>query len=303
MNRIRRNILKGLGLMPLMLTTSWIKGKPITISKPRVRFSVNAYSFNDELRNGTMTLGDMMDFAADIGLDAVDLTGYYFAGYPGIPPDQVLYKLKRKALKLGLDISWTGVRNNFVNPDAEARKSDLDIIRSWMVVSAKLGAPIMRIFAGKGEHEGFTKDQVKEWLVEELKICAQYGAENGVLPVLQHHNDFLFTSDEVIDILKRVDSYWLGLILDIGSLRQGNPYEEIAKLAPYADYWFIKEFVYRNGQSESVNMNKLSKIIYRTGYSGYVSFESLSEGDPKEIIAQMYTSFKDAFETSIESNN
>ena len=171
------------------------------------------------------------------------------------------------------------------------------------MVSAKLGAPIMRIFAGKGEHKGFTREQVKEWLVEELKICAQYGAETGVLPVLQHHNDFLFTSDEVIDILKRVDSYWLGLILDIGSLRQGNPYEEIEKLAPYADYWFIKEFVYQNGQPEPVNMNKLSKIISRTNYSGYVSFESLSKGDPKETVTQMFAAFKEAIESLVQSSN
>jgi sugar phosphate isomerase/epimerase len=300
MNTSRRNILRGLGLLPLLLTNYQISSRSKKTSKARIRYSVNAYSFNDELRNGSMTLLDMMEFAADIGLDAVDLTAYYFSTYPDVPPDKELFQMKRTALRLGLDISWTGVRNDFVNPDKKSREADKLLIKKWLEASVKLGSPIMRIFAGRVTYEGHTKDEVKKWLVEELKSCAAFGQSTGVLPALQHHNDFLYTSDEVIDILNRVNSAWLGLILDVGSLRQGDPYEEIEILAPYADYWFIKEFVYRNEQQEPVNMDKLSKIIIKTGYTGYVSFESLSDNDPRETVNSMFTSFKKAMENSLQ---
>lgn len=46
---------------------------------------------------------------------------------------------------------------------------------------------------------------------------------------MQHHNEFLYKADEVIKVLKRVNSEWFGLILDIGSVRRGDPYEEIKK--------------------------------------------------------------------------
>ncbi len=284
--------------MPFALGTNSISIKAQNLAvRRRIRYSVNAYSFNTMLRNGQMSFSDMMDFAADIGLDAVDLTSYYFSTYPEIPADSELFQLKRKALKLGLDISWTGIRNDFANPDAEARKADRVLIKNWLTASSKLGAPIMRIFAGTHKHEGFSREAVKEWMVEEFKTCARYGAETGVLPALQHHNDFLFTSDEVIDILKRVDSDWFGLILDVGSLRKHDPYTEISKLLPFANYIFIKEFVYINGQATPIDMNRMSAILHASDYSGYVSFESLSQtGDPREIVKTMHRNFKRAFE-------
>jgi sugar phosphate isomerase/epimerase len=289
----RRNVLKSLGVLPVLLATKSTKAAILNPqSSSRVQCSVNAFSFNRQLRSGKMSLLDMMEFAAGIGLDAVDLTGYYFSSYPAVPSDKEIFQLKRAALKLGLDISWTGVRNDFVNPDASLRQNDQMLIKDWLMASAKLGAPIMRIFAGKNNHEGMTREAAKTQLVEELKICAVHGAEIGVLPAMQHHNDFLFTSDEVIDILNRVDSDWLGLILDVGSLRSGDPYEEIEKLAPFADYWFIKEFVYYNKKATPIDMGKVAKILKNIRYQGYISFESLSHGDPKEIVTEMFRSFE-----------
>ncbi|MBN3520254.1 sugar phosphate isomerase/epimerase [Algoriphagus lutimaris] len=298
MNRKRRNIVRSLALTPLVVgthspfTNSSIK--PLT--QTRIQYSINAYSFNSQLRNGEMTFLDMMEFAAEIGMNGVDLTGYYFDSYPDVPQNSELFQLKKKALELGLNISWTGVRNNFVNPDAAGRAADRELIRKWLTVSSSLGASIMRVFTGSQTYEGFTKDEVKEWLVNEFKTCAKYGEEKGIIVGLQNHNEFLFDSDEVIDILKRVDSEWFGLILDIGSLHAKDPYAEIEKLAPYATYWFIKEHVFPNGNRTPVDMKKIVSIIKNQGYQGYVSFESLSDGDPKQIISSMFDSFKKAYE-------
>ncbi|MFT4855778.1 MAG: sugar phosphate isomerase/epimerase [Algoriphagus sp.] len=298
MDKKRRNVVRSLALAPILLgSRSLFASQSMAPYAPsRLQYSINAYSFNSLLRSGEMTFFDMMEFAAEIGLNSVDLTGYYFPSYPEIPEDSELFSLKRKALELGLNISWTGIRNNFVNPDAAARSPDRELIRKWLAVSSSLGASIMRVFTGKQSYEGYTKNEVKEWLVEEFKTCATYGKEKGVIVGLQNHNEFLFQSEEVIDILKRVDSEWFGLILDIGSLHAENPYNEIEKLAPYANYWFVKEHVFPNGTKTPVDMNKIARIIKDQGYQGYVSFESLSEGDPKQLISAMFNSFKTAYE-------
>ena len=293
MNNQRRKIIKRMAALPFLFMGG-INGYA-SPSKHRISYSVNAYSFNSELRASKMTLFDMMEFAAEIGLNAVDLTGYYFPNYPEAPSDVYLFKLKRKALELGLDISWTGVRNNFAVPDSDSRQKDIQLITKWLTISAKLGSPFMRIFAGKGSYGEHTKDEVKAWMIDDLKTCAAIAEKQGVLLGLQHHNDFLFTSDEVIDILESVDSSWLGLNLDIGSL-SGNTYAEIEKLAPLANYWFIKEYVYPDGKKTKVDMDTIAKIISKTDYKGYISFESLSDGNPKELVAQMFNDFKLAFE-------
>ena len=142
------------------------------------------------------------------------------------------------------------------------------------------------------------EDQEKKTLgLEYLRKGCKYGEEKGVMVALQNHNEFLFTSDEIIDIIKRVDSEWFGLILDIGSLHAENPYDEIEKLAPYANYWFVKEYVYPNRNKTPVEMKKIAAIMRHQGYQGYISFESLSDGDPKQIITSMFNSFKAEYET------
>ncbi len=298
MDKKRRQLLGVLASTPFLINATnlnWAQNGTI-VHTGRLQYSVNAYSFNSMLRSGEMTFYDMMEFAADIGLNAVDLTGYYFPSYPEPPKNDELFQIKRRALELGLNISWTGVRNDFVNPDAESRKADRDMIRQWLMVSSKLGASILRIFAGTHGHDGYTKEEVKDWLVEEFRTCAGYAEEIGVLIGLQHHNNFLYRSDEVIDILKRVNSDWFGLILDVGSLHAKNPYHEIQKLAPFANYWFIKEYVYPNGSKTPIDMKKIASILKHEGYQGYISFESLSDGDPKQIISSMFDSFRNEFE-------
>ncbi|WP_298341102.1 sugar phosphate isomerase/epimerase family protein [uncultured Algibacter sp.] len=297
MNKTRRNLLKSIALTPFVLNTN----KLIAFSKDakpapnRLQYSINAYSFNSELRSGEMTFFDMMEFCAEIGMDAVDLTGYYFSSYPQIPENKALFALKRKALDLGLDIAWTGVRNNFVTPDVNSRNSDIELIKNWLDASSKLGASIMRVFTGRNKSEEFTKDEIKKWLVKDYKTCADFGEQYGVIVGLQNHDEFLFTSDEIIDIIKRVNSDWFGLVLDCGSLPSSNTYEEMEKLAPYANYWFVKEHVKTKDSTKvPADLKRIAKIIKNSNFQGYVSFESLQEGNTKEIIKDMFSTFKSA---------
>ena len=300
MNTNRRDVLRKLVIAPALFVAPTIltaaTQDSVTPIAQRIQYSVNAYSFNDEFRSGKMNLFDMMEFAADIGLNAVDLTAYYFSSYPRLPKKTEIFALKKRALELGLNISWTGVRNNFVTANVESRKADREMIKNWLDISSRIGSSILRIFTGRNIPDGFSKTQVKEWLIEEYKICANYGEKTGVIVALQNHNEFLFTADEVIEILKKVDSKWFGLILDISGLRTtNNPYAEAEKLAPFANYWFIKEHVYHNQIKKRTDMSKMASIIKRHNFRGYVSFESLSDGDPKEIIKDMVYDFKREF--------
>jgi len=301
MKNNRRDVLKKLAMAPILISTPALwsatsKDETESTATHQVQYSVNAYSFNDEFKSGKMDLFDMMEFASDIGLNAVDLTAYYFSSYPKLPKKPEIFALKKRALELGLNISWTGVRNDFVTADAKARETDLKMIKDWLDISSEIGSSILRIFTGRNIPEGYSKAQVKTWLVEAYKSCAQYGSEVGVIAALQNHNEFLFTADEVVDIIKRVDSEWFGLILDISGLRTtSDPYAEAEKLAPYANYWFIKEHIYHNQEKKTTDMAKMADMIKRHNFRGYVSFESLSDGNPKEIIKDMLAEFKKEF--------
>ena len=262
----------------------------------KFKISLNVYSFNSLLREGSIDLFDVLDFCAEYNFDAIDPTGYYFPGYPQVPSDDYIREFKRKAFLLGLDISGTGVRNDFANPDRESRKVDIEMIRNWIIAAAKMGIPNIRVFAGTNEHKGYTRDQVFAWMAEDLKTCCEYGREYGVMIAVQNHNDFLKTAADVDRIFEMVDSEWMGLNEDIGSYRMHDPYEEIEKNIGHAITWQIKENVWIDGKETPTDFVKLFKIIKKAGYRGYLPIETLGDGDPYEKVPRLLRNVKEALQ-------
>ena len=261
----------------------------------KLKLGLNAYSFNGPLREGSMTLTDAVQFCAQHGVDALDPTGYYFPGYPKVPTDEYIYDLKRTAFVNGVGISGTGVRNDFAVADKAARQRDVQLVKDWIVVAGKLGAPVIRVFSGGARPAGHSFDEALAWMAADFKECAEFGKQHGVVVAVQQHNDFLKTAAETIRAVDAVGSDWFGCILDIGSLRSGDPYAEIEKLVPYAVSWQIKENVGRDGKDEPTDLAKIKAIMDRSGYRGYVPFEALGGGDPRVRVASFLQKIRQAF--------
>ncbi len=299
-NSERRKFLqKAIALTPLALVPSSIYsqiGHPKNQKSRRgnINLGLNAYSFNGPLTNGEMDLGDLLEFCSLNQLQAIDITAYYFPGYPKVPSDEVLYEFKRKAFSLGVAISGTGVRNNFSFPDEKKRQEEIALVKNWIDAAEKLGAPAIRIFSGSKDHEGYSWEEVAERMVSDIRECVEYGKQHGVVVALQNHHDFIQTADQSIRFLEAIDSDWFGLMLDIGSYRMGDPYLDIAKSIPYAVNWQIKEMIYRNGKPEPVDMKKLMTMVKESGYNGYLQIEPLGPGDPAENVINFLAEIREA---------
>ena len=251
---------------------------------PAVKISLNAYSFTKPLldkakgRGGQgMSVIEFMDWSAEHGFDAVDLTAYFFPGYPAVPSDEYINNLKRHAFELGLDISGTGVRNDFANPDPLKRAADVKHVKEYIDVAVKLGAPVIRVFSGPIP-EGYEnkRDEIYKYMAASLKECADYGKLRGVLVGVQNHGDFLKTADETIKLVKMVDSDWLGVIVDTGYFLTDDPYVDIEKVMPFAVNFQLKESVFGAASPVKTDLKRIMDIIKRTGYRGYMPIETLS---------------------------
>jgi sugar phosphate isomerase/epimerase len=254
--------------------------------RSKLKTSLNAYSFNAPLTDKSMNLDDLLDFCAEQNFDGVDLTGYYFPNYPQVPSDEYIYHIKRKAHLLGLEITGTGIRNDYTNPDPEKRKADVQMIKQWIEVAAKLGAPVIRVFSGVLRPKEYTWDQIATWMVKDIRECVEYGQKHGVIVGIQNHNDFIQTADDVIKIMKMVNMEWFGLILDIGSYHQGDPYTQIAQTVQYAVNWQVKENIFVDGVEVKTDLKRLFKIVKESGYRGSLPIETLGKGDPKEKVSK-----------------
>jgi sugar phosphate isomerase/epimerase len=261
----------------------------------KLKLALNAYSFDKPLKAGTMTLDDVIHFCAQHRVDALDATGYYFPGYPAVPKDEYIYGLKRTAFVNGVQLSGTGVRNDFAVADPTARKADVQMVKNWIEVASKLGAPVIRVFSGVKRPEGHSFEEALEWMIADFKECAAYGERHGVIVGLQQHNDFLKTADETIRVIEAVNSPWFGDILDVGSVQTNDAYAEIEKLVPYAVSWQVKENVGYQGKQEPIDLKRLRAIIEKGGYRGVLPFEALGSGDPRDKVAGFLEKIRTAF--------
>ncbi len=268
-----------------------------------LKTSLNAYSFskplNDaaKMRGPGMSLLELLEYCAEQNFDAVDPTGYFFPGYPKPPSDKFLNEFKRRAHELGLDFSGTGVRNDLATTDAAARARDVQHIKEWVEVSARMGAPVLRVFSGRRPPD-IAWEQVAKWMADDLHKCVEHAAKFGVIIGIQNHSDFLTTSDEVLKIVKMVDSPWFGVIVDTGFFPGPDPYEHIARVIPHAVNWQIKEKVDTKDGTQKTDLHRLLKLIRAGNYRGYLPIETLSSSaqsyDPKARVAELLAELRAA---------
>ena len=98
-----------------------------------------------------------------------------------------------------------------------------------------------------------------------------------------------------VRVANAVNSEWFGIVLDVGSLRQSDPYTEIEKLAPYAVSWQLKEKVGYDAKEAPTDLRKVKAIVDRAGYRGFLPIETLGPGDAKTKVAEFLADVRTVF--------
>ena len=277
-----------------------------------LKVSLNAYSFNKLLndairgRGEGTTLMKLLDFAAQHKFEGFDATGYYFPGYPAAPPDSHIDGLRKKAGDLGIGISGTGVRNNFTTADAAVRKQGVDHIKQYVEVAARLGAPVIRVFADtqmraenwESVSKGAKHEQVQEWIAGHLRECAEHGKKYKVRIGVQNHGDFLKTGEDLMALVKAVGSEWCGPIVDTGYFKSADPYADMALVAPHAVNWQVKQSPLGEDSDVPTDLVKLLRIVRKSGFTGYLPIETLGprgkEYDPYTVVPAFARQLREA---------
>lgn len=292
-SRLCRRDLLGLAALSAAGVRAAAAFEPITrTGGPSFAPGLNAYSFLEQLnanqKDATtgIDLFGVVDFCATHDIPAVDLTGYFFPGYPQPPSDGYVSRMKRYVHDRGIVISGTGVKNDFTTADKAVRASGVELAKVWIDVAARLGAPVVRVFAGphgdvkdwRQVVDGAPREDVEAWMADALRECAEHGEARGVLVAVQNHGDFISTGPEHISLLRRVDHPWCGALVDTGKYVTADPYADIAMMVPYAVNWQIKETLGSSLKTPRADFGRLVRILHDGGYRGFVPIETLSMG-------------------------
>ena len=251
-------------------------------SKPDLKLSLAAYSFNKalDLKKPTMTLFDFIDIAADLPLDAVELTSYYWAE----TTDAYLDKLKAYTEKKKLAISGVPVGNTFTLKDDAKRAVEIQKVKDWTARAAKLGAKTVRIFAGNLEKGEQLADAQKR-VVDAMNECCEVAEKLGVFLALENHGGITDTPEHLLELVKPVKSPALGVNIDTGNFNTPDPYADIAKIAPYGVVSQVKTEVNPGGKKKvEADLARVVKILKDANFHGYVALEYEAAEDPKVAV-------------------
>ncbi|MBI4909668.1 MAG: sugar phosphate isomerase/epimerase [Acidobacteria bacterium] len=260
----RRTWLAGASMgwaLPVMAGVEKVGGKP------RLRSALCAYSFRTELQKKTLTYEDLVRMAVDWNIDGLDLTVYWFPSNN----DDFLLPLRRLAYRHGVELYSISIRSNFCQPAPDLQEKELVELKKWVDVANKLGAGHIRVFGGTVP-KGRTDDEAAGWVASILKRGAEYAGTKGIILGLENHGGITAKAERIVDIVKQVDSPWVGVNLDTGNF-QDDAYNQLAICLPYSANVQVKENIRVNGAQEKSDWARIAGMLRKAGYKGYLALE------------------------------
>ncbi len=250
----------------------------------RLSIGLAAYSFREhfgwmkgearEPRGREMDMFGFIDFCAEHGCHGAELTSYFF---PASVDSGYFNRVKRHAFLRGVDVCGTAIGNDFSMGEGTHLDGEIAAAKTWLKKAALMGAPHVRFFAGTGRGFSAGKDRVAA-AVTALRECAACAGELGIFIGIENHG--AITADFLLDLVKEVDSPWVGINLDSGNFISDDPYADFARCAPWAVNVQLKVHIRRN---EPADLPRLVGLLRQARYQGYVVLEYES-GKPSEEI-------------------
>lgn len=180
-----------------------------------IKLSLQSLSYRDSFRSGAIDLKGIIEKAAELRMDGVDLHFTHFAS----TESEYLERIRLLCLKKGLHVCYVGVSNNFLKP-GDGYDEQIALVKKWIDVAARMGVQMVRVFGG-WLNEGESEQEAWPRLVSATKAVAEYGASRGVVCGLHNHDHGCIpaTGEQVVRLLDEVNSPYYSHILDTGQYR------------------------------------------------------------------------------------
>ncbi|MFN7141180.1 MAG: sugar phosphate isomerase/epimerase family protein, partial [Limisphaerales bacterium] len=100
-------------------------------------------------------------------------------------------------------------------------------------------------------------------------------------------------ADGLLEIVRAVQSPWLGINLDTGNFKTKDPYGDLERCAPYAINVQFKVNIREQGQPQhGADFARLFDILRRANYQGHVALEYEAAEDPWATIPGLLKKMK-----------
>lgn len=240
-----------------------------------MKIGCSSWSYHRNFESGRLDQCRWIDLCAnELKLDGVELLDRHF---PSIEK-RYMRDLKKRIIDYGLAVASVSVSNNFGITSTYERNKEIDKVKRWTDIAMFMSAPLVRVFAGIS-HE--LNDRVMwDKVTKALYKCARYGQKVGIVMALENHGGF--SADQILQIIKEVDSPWMRLTVDTGNFPD-EPYVSIEKTVSRACLIHAKFYEFdASGKETRLDYERIIGICKENNYLGFLSIEFEGGGD--EII-------------------
>lgn len=234
------------------------------------------YSLDEAFMSGEMTLRGFVDFATDVGVDAVEL-GYYWRD-----EQRECDEVRRWVEEAGLEISGYIVSTNFTHEDEAKRRAEIDKVKHGVDGAVALGTDLVRVFAGARKGGPFEAD--RDRVVEALAECLAYAVPRGVRLAMEDHGGIGGRSEHLLYYAEQLNSDHFGFVVDIANFLANAGEEPLSAVRQVASRAFLAHF--KDGVrgedgtwtpllagKGKIPLEESLVALAQAGYDGYVSIE------------------------------
>ncbi|MFB3920208.1 MAG: sugar phosphate isomerase/epimerase family protein [Terriglobia bacterium] len=250
-----------------------------------------------------LTLEEVIQRAKKYGYDGVEFDGKRPHVNPLDCPPNRCRELRRIADGEGIEIFGVAANNDFSSPIPEHREAQVCYVRHLVNCASEMGAKLVRVFfAWPGitkhpqvadydvakriwayTHKPFTTDAAWAWCREGLTECARYASDAGVTLALQNHKPMMNDHNDVLRMIREVNSPALKMSFDPWGLPIKKPDYILKAAREVGSMQVLCHFggVYERGADGKVkgeaHFRPFVAAMKDIGYQGYLSYEMCSE--------------------------
>ena len=106
-----------------------------------MKVGLSTYSLVKELREGKMTVLDVIQWIADHGGEHMEIVPY---GFTVVDDEELADQIREKAAEVGIELSAYSLPANFVQETDEALLEEVDRLKKHVDIVNRMGIKIMR---------------------------------------------------------------------------------------------------------------------------------------------------------------
>ncbi|MCD5397959.1 sugar phosphate isomerase/epimerase [candidate division NPL-UPA2 bacterium] len=271
-----------------------------------MRLAISSMSFRRVLESG-LDIIEFINLAKErYNIDNVEISSRHIKSLLPVYLESIEKTLKSKEVELINILCETA---HMYDPDQEQIEPNTNMIRRWMRICQKIGCQAIRIHSGAAivEEEikklerihaalGAEEEETEDTSVEKTIMGVAGGYRRvaftaqtfGVFLLLENHQGFYGETDNILRILREVDSPMLKLAPntdgftaeEIPELTLKKRDEGLKLLCPHAYLIRLKTYDFDiNGQEKTFDLNHCLQVIKETGFDGILCLEYAGEGD------------------------